>query len=242
MIFARFFLSILFFLILFTYVVQASTYIVAKDGSGDFTSIQACVSTVAGPGVVCSVKPGNYTEQVQITKAHSGNAVSGHFVIQNHTSKRPTLNGRFVETGPNGLIEAIGASYIKIVGLEITGYEGIGIFVRNGSAQHIEIRNNEIHHNRWTRHTRNAIKVHGQWPRFGGPFEITDVIVDGNYIHHVTTTIVNSTRGNEALTMAAHVERCQITNNTIDTANNIGIDLIGSDKSGSLPDRLSKTF
>ncbi len=92
---------------------DAATHIVAKDGSGEFLSIQACVNAFAGPGEICSIKPGVYAGQVRLTKAHSGSAGGGHFVIKNHSSVKPILDGNSVRTGADGLVNAIGTSYIN---------------------------------------------------------------------------------------------------------------------------------
>ena len=51
-----------------TVALLGSSYVVAADGSGDFTAVQAAVNALPAAGGVITIKPGTYTEVVNITK------------------------------------------------------------------------------------------------------------------------------------------------------------------------------
>jgi parallel beta-helix repeat protein len=236
--FTGFFTAIL-FIVLLGPVAYAATYYVSKTGNNKNPGTQAqpwltidfAVDNVA-PGDTIYVRNGRYNERITIGVSGT---VGKYITLQAFPGESPIIDGTGVSTGQDGLIQCSNVSYYRIIGFKITKYEGTGIRCRDHTSnqRHIEIRNNEIYDNQWTANTRNAIVVHADWPKQGA-VEITDVIIDGNYIHDVTTTVCCGTRGNEAITVAAHVERFQITNNIIDTVNNIGIDMIGTDVNGGL--------
>ena len=101
-----------------------------KSSGGDFSTIQACAN-VAGPGDVCEVYSGTYSETVTVARPGS-----------------PTLPIVFrVRGGETVLVTAFvltNRAHITIDGFEITNASSHGILAQNG-AHHAIIQNNYIH-------------------------------------------------------------------------------------------------
>jgi hypothetical protein len=118
-------------------------------------------------------------------------------------------------------------SYIKVIGFKIRNYTGAGIQFNttgtNSVQSHIEIRDNEVYNGAYANNDSWAISVHA-WPWGSTTNSISDIIIDGNYIHDVDTA---TTEGNETLTISFAVNRLQITNNILESHNFIGIDVLG---------------
>lgn len=207
----------------------AANYYVAKNGNNSnpgtearpWLTIQRAVdAAVAGDTI--QVKAGTYNERIVLR--NSGNATQGFINLQNFSGDKPVLDGRGLGNGD--MVFGQNVSYVKIQGFHIKGHIGAGI-VFYGAGSHIEIRNNEISDQKHLRVHGHAILISAQsWP---GPVyhTITDVIIDGNYIHDVSTGDQQSGTWNEALTLAFDVRKFQITNNVIDNTNFAAIDLIG---------------
>lgn len=203
------------------------TYIVDINGTGDFLSVQDCIDTLSGPGN-CLVKPGVYEQFVTLGPEHSGNEIDGYLTIDKFGETRPIFDGINL-VGWRGIVQANGASYIRIKGLEITKYKSSGIRVDTGNASHIEIEDNFVHDNYQAQGTRNAIVVKAGWPIDNTYSLITDVVIKKNIIKNVTTG-PPSGGYNEALTLSGDVKRAIIEENIIDNAFTIGIDLAGGYK------------
>jgi Right handed beta helix region len=120
---------------------QGRTYRVRKDGTGDFTTILACVNAMAG-GDTCLVSPGSYQERIRFPAGKSGSA------------------GRLttIKAETNGSVDIWGAdtancNYVRIEGFNIavpstlTGWtDGVGVAVRSSN---VEVVSNYIHDTHW---------------------------------------------------------------------------------------------
>ena len=134
---------------------QGRTYRVRKDGSGDFTTINACVSAMAG-GDTCLVGPGSYQERVRFPAGKSG------------TAARLTL----IKAETPGTVDTWGAdtancNYVRIEGFNVsipstlTGWtDGVGVVVRSSN---VEVVSNYIHdvHYAGVSGTANNVLVRG---------------------------------------------------------------------------------
>jgi hypothetical protein len=108
----------------------ATTWHVRTNGSGNFTTIQACVNAMA-PGDTCLVGAGSYSERVTFPSSKSGHA-GALTVIQAETNL----------TATNWGFDTTGASYIRIQGFyvaltsSLTGWNnGVGILVNGNNIQ-----------------------------------------------------------------------------------------------------------
>lgn len=98
--------AILSVLLLFRSPVHAADYTVKRDGSGDFTTIQACAD-VARAGDSCAVYPGVYSEHVRTTAGGNGDSARIMFKAQGIA----TMRGFDVRH-----------PFVTIEGFDITGY------------------------------------------------------------------------------------------------------------------------
>jgi hypothetical protein len=101
--------------LLFSLSLNAATYIVKKDGTGDFTTVQACAQ-VAKPGDRCEVYAGNYPEVITTQSGGTGDSARivfkavGLATIQGFSIRHPyiTLDG-FDISDPAGSIGDFGS-------------------------------------------------------------------------------------------------------------------------------------
>src|SRR5688572_7789477 len=98
---------------------SAAEYTVKRDGSGNFTTIQACVNT-AQPGDTCEVYPGTYNEYPESMRAGTASQPitirAKYFatLASTTTDLRATFEGfRFRH------------AYLTVRGMDITGYIGV---------------------------------------------------------------------------------------------------------------------
>ncbi len=206
----------------------AATYYVSPAGSDSksgltgspFRTIQKAANVV-NPGDTVYVRGGTYNERVALTRSGSSRA---YITVRNYPGETAILDGTGLGNGRMFL--ATNVSWLKIIGFKIRNYTGAGIQIQSSgtySGSHIEIRDNEIYNSSFEGGDSWAIIV-AAWP-WGSTNSYTDITVDGNYIHDVKTGVPSSY--NEALTLAGRIDRLQITNNIIDNASFIGIDLVG---------------
>jgi hypothetical protein len=189
---------------------------------------------LAEPGSTVSVRGGKYCEQVTVNV--SGQA-SGFITFRSHPGETAILHGECL-TPPEGrtaLLLIQNKSYIRIQGFEIQGYRSddrrrtpAAIFIR-GSGSHIELLNNNIHHieTNYPQQGSNAfgIAVYGTDARA----PLSQVVIDGNQVHHLKTG------ASESLVVNGNVTNFQITRNVVHDNNNIGIDVIGAERTASDP-------
>jgi hypothetical protein len=163
----------------------------------------------------------------------SGNASDGFITFRSYPGELAILDAaHFTPSGRQALLTIQNQSYIRIEGFEIRNFRTaehrlspLGISVI-GSGSHIELLKNNVHHIEQTFDGRDApgrggngfgIAVYGT----DAKTPITDLIIDGNEVHHLKTG------SSESLVVNGNVTNFHITHNVVHDNNNIGIDVIG---------------
>jgi chitodextrinase len=103
-------------------------YTVKPDGTGNFTTIQACANAAVA-GETCDVYNGNYTGWTQPRSGSSGLLIT----FQAHAGEIPIITSQMVLDG---------RSYIRITGFTFTGVVNHGFVHGNGTTSH-----NQVDHN-----------------------------------------------------------------------------------------------
>jgi hypothetical protein len=193
----------------------------------------------AAAGSTVNVRGGVYEERVTINA--SGNARGGYVTFRSYPGETAILDGeRFAPDGRSALLVIQNKSYVRIQGFEIRNYRTddrrrtpIGISVL-GAGTHIELLNNNVHHIEQTFLGRDApgrggngfgIAVYGT----DAKEPITDLVIDGNEVHHLKTG------SSESLVVNGNVTNFRITHNVVHDNNNIGIDVIGAERTAPDP-------
>src|ERR1700734_3534464 len=201
-------------------------------------TIQHAADTVRA-GSTVNVQGGVYEELVSINK--SGNATDGFITFRSYPGEIAILDaGRFTPTGRSGILTIRNKSYIRIEGFEIRNYRTaerrltpLGISVI-GAGSHIELLKNNVHHIEQTFNGRDApghgangfgIAVYGT----DAKTPISELVIDGNQVHHLKTG------SSESLVVNGNVTNFRITHNVIHDNNNIGIDVIGFERTAPDP-------
>lgn len=195
---------------------------------------------LAKPGDTIDVRGGQYCERLAVTS--SGNAAQGYITFRSEPGETAVLDGSCLTPaiGDSPMVELHNVSYAKIVGFEIRNYKTadptrvpVGIRVY-GLGSHIEIRNNNVHNIEQTYPGREGpghgangfgIAVYGT----DGMTPISDLIVDGNEVHHLQTG------SSESLVLNGNVTHFRVTRNRVHDNNNIGIDVIGFERTAPDP-------
>jgi hypothetical protein len=242
------------FLTLFTLLLSVSgafgqtntSFYVATTGndsnSGTETSpwrtIQHAADT-ARAGSIVNVRGGIYEELVSINA--SGNASDGYITFRSYPGETAILDAtRFTPNARSAVLTIHNQSYVRIEGFEIRNYRTaehrltpLGISVM-GAGTHIELLKNNVHHIEQTFPGRDApgsggngfgIAVYGT----DAKAPITDLIIDGNEVHHLKTG------SSESLVVNGNVTNFRITHNIVHDNNNIGIDVIGFERTAPDP-------
>jgi hypothetical protein len=190
-------------------------------------------------GSTVMVRGGIYEELVSINV--SGNASDGFISFKSYPGETAILDAtRFTPSGRQGLLTIHNQSYVRIEGFEIRNFvtaehrlSPLGINVM-GSGSHIELLKNNVHHIQQTFQGRDApgrggnafgIAVYGT----DAKTPITDLIIDGNEVHHLKTG------SSESLVVNGNVTNFRITHNVVHDNNNIGIDVIGFERTAPDP-------
>src|SRR3984957_5020438 len=185
----------------------------------------------ARAGSTVNVRGGVYEELVSIHA--SGNAREGYITFRSYPPETAILDEEhFTPEGRSGVLTIHNQSYVRIEGFEIRNYRTaehrltpLGISV-TGSGSHIELLKNNVHHIENNFQGRDApgrggngfgIAVYGT----DAKTPITDLIIDGNQVHHLKTG------SSESLVVNGNVTNFRITHNVVHDNNNIGIDVIG---------------
>jgi hypothetical protein len=201
-------------------------------------TVQHAVDT-ARAGSTVNVRGGVYEELVSI-KA-SGNATDGYITFRSYPGETAVLDAEhFTPSGRQGVLTIHNQSYVRIEGFEIRNFRTaehrlapLGISVM-GSGSHIELLKNNVHHIEQTFNGRDApghggngfgIAVYGT----DAKTPISDLVIDGNDVHNLQTG------SSESLVVNGNVTNFRITHNVVHDNNNIGIDVIGFERTAPDP-------
>ncbi len=193
-------------------------------------TIQHAADT-ARAGSTVNVRGGIYEELVSINA--SGNASDGYITFRSYPGETAILDAEhFTPTARSGILTIHNKSYLRIEGFEIRNLRTaehrlapLGIDVV-GAGSHIELLRNNVHHIEQNFQGRDApgqggngfgIAVYGT----DAKTPITDLIIEGNEVHHLKTG------SSESLVVNGNVTNFRITHNVVHDNNNIGIDIIG---------------
>ena len=194
----------------------------------------------AKPGDTINVRGGAYCEKLAPTT--SGDAAKGYITFKSQPGETAVVDGGCLtpSEGHGALIELHNVSYIKIEGFEVRNYKtsdprrtpaGIRVF---GGGSHIELLNNNVH-DIWQTYTgrqgpghgANAFGIAVYGTDAGTP--ISDLVVDGNEVHTLQTG------SSESLVLNGNVTHFRVTHNRVHNNNNIGIDIIGFERTAPDP-------
>ena len=193
----------------------------------------------ARAGSTVYVRGGIYEELVSL-KA-SGNASDGFITFRSYPDETAVLDAsRFTPSGRSAVLTIQNQSYVRIMGFEIRNFRTaehrlvpLGISVV-GAGSHVELLRNNVHHIEQTFDGRDApgrggngfgIAVYGT----DAKTPITDLIIEGNEVHHLKTG------SSESLVVNGNVTNFRITDNIVHDNNNIGIDVIGFERTAPDP-------
>ena len=186
---------------------------------------------VARAGSTVNVRGGVYEELVSITA--SGNTTDGYITFRSYPGETAVLDAtHFAPDGRSSILTIHNQSYVRIEGFELRNYRTaehrltpLGISVM-GAGSHIELLKNNVHHIEQNFQGRDApgrggngfgIAVYGT----DAKTPITELVIDGNEVHHLRTG------SSESLVVNGNVTNFRITHNVVHDNNNIGIDVIG---------------
>ncbi|MFN2509214.1 MAG: right-handed parallel beta-helix repeat-containing protein [Chthoniobacterales bacterium] len=177
------------------------------------------------PGDTVFVRAGIYPGPVTVNV--SGSAAGGPVTFSNFAGETPIIDGKgFAPPAANTALFLIeNQSHVVIKGFKLRNYSSVrrdrvpaGIFVI-GRSHHVELRDNNISRIKNTHARGNAfgIAIYGT----SAERAITNLVIDGNEVHHLQT-------GNsESVAINGNVKNFAVTNNRVHDNNNIGIDFIG---------------
>lgn len=206
--------------------------------SAPWKTIQHAANIVHA-GSTVYVRGGIYEELVRINV--SGNANDGFTTFRSYPGEIAILDAaHFTPQGRQGVLTIQNQSYVRIERFEIRNFRtaqhhltpmGINVI---GSGSHIELLNNNVHNIQQTFPGRDrpgsggngfGIAVYGT----NANAPITDLIIDGNEVHHLKTG------SSESLVVNGNVTNFRITHNIVHDNNNIGIDVIGFERTAPDP-------
>jgi hypothetical protein len=194
---------------------------------------------VVRAGSTVNVRGGVYEELVTIKS--SGNAADGYITFRSYPGETAVLDAtHFTPERRSAVLTIHNQSYVRIEGFEIRNFRTaehhlapLGISVM-GSGSHIELLKNNVHHIENTFPGRDhpgsggngfGIAVYGT----DAKTPISNLIIDGNEVHHLKTG------SSESLVVNGNVTNFRITHNVVHDNNNIGIDVIGFERTAPDP-------
>ena len=203
-------------------------------------TIQRAADT-AKPGATVYVRGGTYCQR--LTVKVSGDAQQGFITFRSQSGEQAVLDGGCL-TPPEGetnMVELRNMSYVRIEGFEIRNYRtddsrsvpgGIRVF---GGGSHIEILKNNVHHieQNSTFQVRPGHGANGFGVAIYGTdakTPISDLVIEGNEVHHLKTG------SSESLVVNGNVAGFRISKNIVHDNNNIGIDVIGFERTAPDPE------
>ncbi len=201
-------------------------------------TVQHAADTVRA-GSTVNVRGGVYDELVTI-KA-SGNATDGFITFKSYPGETAILDAEHITPpGRSGILTIHDKSYVRIEGFEIRNFRTaehrltpLGISIM-GAGSHIELLKNNVHHIEQTFTGRDGpghgangfgIAVYGT----DAKTPIGELVIDGNEVHHLQTG------SSESLVVNGNVTNFRITHNVVHDNNNIGIDVIGFERTAPDP-------
>jgi len=215
-----------------------SSFYVATTGKDSNPGTQAApwrtiqhAADTARAGSTVNVRGGIYEELVGLRA--SGNASDGFITFRSYPGETAVLEAEHLTpSGRIGVLTIHNQSYLRVEGFEIRNFHTaehqlapLGIDVM-GVGSHIELLKNNVHHIQQTfegrdgpGHGANAFGIAVYGTNVKTP--ITDLIIDGNEVHHLKTG------SSESLVVNGNVTNFRITHNVVHDNNNIGIDVIG---------------
>jgi copper-binding protein NosD/uncharacterized protein DUF1565 len=223
-----------------------SSFYVAKTGNDSNPGTQAApwrtmqhAADTVRAGSTVNVRGGIYEERV--TLKASGNGTDGYITFRSYPGETAILDAEhLVPEGRGGILTIHNQSYVRIEGFEIRNYHTaerrltpLGISVI-GAGSHIELLKNNVHHIEQTFDGRDApghgangfgIAVYGT----DAKTPISELVIDGNEVHHLKTG------SSESLVVNGNVTNFRITHNVVHDNNNIGIDVIGFERTAPDP-------
>jgi hypothetical protein len=194
---------------------------------------------IARAGNTVNVRGGVYEELVTI-KA-SGNATDGYITFRSYPGEKAVLDAEHLApAGRSAILTIHDKSYVRIEGFELRNYRTaehravpLGISVM-GAGSHIELLKNNVHHVEQNFPGRDrpgsggngfGIAVYGT----DAKIPISELVIDGNEVHHLKTG------SSESLVVNGNVTNFRITHNVVHDNNNIGIDVIGFERTAPDP-------
>ncbi len=201
-------------------------------------TVQHAADTVRA-GSTVNVRGGIYEELVSIHA--SGNATDGFITFKSYPGETAVLDADHITpNGRSGVLSIHNQSYVRIEGFEIRNFHTaehrltpLGIDVM-GAGSHIELLKNNVHHIEQTFPGRDhpgsggngfGIAVYGT----DAKTPISELVIDGNEVHHLQTG------SSESLVVNGNVTNFRITHNVVHDNNNIGIDVIGFERTAPDP-------
>jgi hypothetical protein len=201
-------------------------------------TIQHAADTVRA-GSTVNVRGGIYEERVSIKT--SGNATDGYITFRSYPGETAILDAEHLTPdGRSAILTIHDKSYVRVEGFEIRNYRTaerlltpLGISVM-GAGSHIELLKNNVHHIEQTFDGRDApghgangfgIAIYGT----DAKTPISELVIDGNEVHHLKTG------SSESLVVNGNVKNFRITHNVVHDNNNIGIDVIGFERTAPDP-------
>ena len=223
-----------------------SSFYVSTNGNDSNPGSQAApwrtiqhAADTARAGSTVNVRGGIYEELVSLRT--SGNASDGFITFRSAPGETAVLDAaHFTPSGRSAVLTIENKSYVRIEGFEIRNFRTaehrltpLGISVI-GAGSHIELLRNNVHHIEQTFTGRDApgrggngfgIAVYGT----DAKTPISELVIDGNEVHHLKTG------SSESLVVNGNVTNFRITHNVVHDNNNIGIDVIGFERTAPDP-------
>ncbi len=223
-----------------------SSFYVSTNGNDSNPGSQAApwrtiqhAADTARAGSTVNVRGGIYEELVSLRT--SGNASDGFITFRSAPGETAVLDAaHFTPSGRSAVFTIENKSYVRIEGFEIRNFRTaehrltpLGISVI-GAGSHIELLRNNVHHIEQTFTGRDApgrggngfgIAVYGT----DAKTPISELVIDGNEVHHLKTG------SSESLVVNGNVTNFRITHNVVHDNNNIGIDVIGFERTAPDP-------
>jgi parallel beta-helix repeat protein len=196
---------------------EGTNLVVAKDGSGQYTTIQAAADA-ATPGSTVVIKAGTYNELVTIKNAGVANA---YITFQAEPGAKVIVDGTDLipVSATTGLFTLNNKSYIKIIGLTFTNSKSHGIYASRSN--NVIIQNNEV------ANSQNGGILVG---------DATNITIDGNNVHNNNAAASGGNidlAANEAISLYK-VTTFEVMNNKVYDNYEEGIDPKSTTSNGSI--------